>query len=71
MEYLHEFIHPTSKGEFRMYSLAVVDVGLLVVYSYETLVSTYKPTRHYYPEDQYQHLHSSENLNLIYFSSCK
>jgi hypothetical protein len=30
--------------------------------SSETLVSTYKPTWHYNPEDQHQHLHCRENL---------
>jgi hypothetical protein len=36
------------------------------VCSSETLVSTYKSTRRYYPEDQHRHLHRSENLKPKY-----
>jgi hypothetical protein len=32
------------------------------VYFSETLVSTYKPTQHYNPADQHQHLHCHENF---------
>jgi hypothetical protein len=34
------------------------------VYPSESLISIYKPTRPYYPEEQHQHLHNHENLNL-------
>jgi hypothetical protein len=43
-------------------SYGTVDVGLLGSRFCETSVSTYKPTRHYNPEDQHRHLHRCENL---------
>jgi hypothetical protein len=38
-----------------------------VVCSSETLISTYKSTRRYNPEDQHRHLHRREDISKILF----